>query len=240
MMKKIVMGLLLTLLLTGCGEKTAPETEPTVVTTQATEPAPTGIYLPDSAVEVHTAGAVRQYGLGGSGYYDICVIGDRILVLSGQEQTRLEVYEGSDCIPVAEKTLPAKLQEGNWQKTTMGIAYYEAQSNQAVYLNSRLEEMYRIDLPETAEGNPAFAPDGSEIYYCAGQEIYGLDTERGITRLIKSHSYPDLSLQGTCLDGKILQCRLEGSGDGLYLMTENGTTVHTGAGISSLRTWEDQ
>lgn len=239
-MKRLLCLTLVFVLLSGCAGQTSPETEPTVQTTA--EPTQPGLYVP-SALEEQTQGAVRQYDLGRTGYYGLAAVGDRLLLLSGADQTQLELLSGEDCVPAESVVLPTDLRTSNWQPTYNGFSYYDSQNRQAVYLDMQLQEADRIALPEDMQGMPAFAPDGSEIFYCVGQEIRGLDTERGLSRLIKSHSCQSQTLQSSFFEGRVVLCSAEsktGAQSTLYISTENGGTRSSDDGIVQLNTFEDR
>lgn len=232
-MKRLLIILVACLLLmTACANNADPET--TADTTAATEPTDPGLYVPGSDIEQQTNGAVRRYDLNGNSYTDVFGVGERVILTSGSGQITFEALTGDRCTAAGSATLP----QGLWQLTNNGIAYYDMEQNQAVYLDSQLQELKRIDLPEGLHGAPAFSPDGAEVYYCIEQEVRGLDTQRGVSRLIKSHSATGLELLGTCFDGKLLVCRTDDEGD-IYIATENGSTRGTDTGIITLDTYED-
>lgn len=240
-MKRILLTLLvLAVLLTGCANTAEQEM---TADTAATEPVDTGLYIPDSPVEQQTGGAVKAYALEQTGYYGLSSIGDRILLLCGQGQTQMQALSGEMCIPSGSVELPVDLREGGGQIINNGVAYYDTQSNEAVFLDSQLSEIKRISLPEGIQGMPVFAPDAGEIFYCLGQEIRGMDTQLGISRLIKSHSCETQMLQGTYFDGKLLLCSATdamGEQNTLYISTENGMTHSDDKSITYLSTYEDQ
>lgn len=232
-MKRLLIVLVACLLLmTACANNADPET--TADTTAATEPTDPGLYVPGSDIEQQTNGAVRRYDLNGNSYTDVFGVGERVILTSGSGQITFEALAGDRCTAAGSATLP----QGLWQLTNNGIAYYDMEQNQAVYLDSQLQELKRIDLPNGIHGAPAFSPDGAEVYYCVEQEVRGLDTQRGVSRLIKSHSTAALELLGTCFDGKLLICRTEDAGD-LYIATENGGTLGEDTGIITLDTYKD-
>ena len=235
-MKKILAMALVLLLLTGCANGTQ---EPsTSQTTAATQP---GLYLPDSEAELDSNGALKTYSLENRDYYALSTIGDRLLLLAGEEKTRLEVYTGAECVLSGSAELPVQMQNG-WQSLYNGFAYYDADHNQAVYLDLQLQEQQRFDMPADMQGTPAFAPDGGQVFYCVGQEIRALDTEKGLSRLIRSHSCVSQTLLGVYFDGTMVLCaaeNTEGQLSYLYISTEDGSTKSNDAGIVTLDTTEN-
>ena len=106
--------LILVLLLPGCGrdpQETKPSgdeqtqssgvSENTEPTAPPQDPEPDlGLYEPDSAVEQATDGAVRKYALEGTGFYAVAVMGEGVLLFSGNQDTtltyvlRADAFEG--------------------------------------------------------------------------------------------------------------------------------------------------
>ena len=240
-MKKLIALLLACLLLlTACGSGDT-ESEPTSPP-ETTEPAPVGLYVAGSQVESQTGGAVRSYDLGGADFYRILPLADKLLLFSGEEKTCLTLLTGIDGVISAQVELHADLRDTVWQLTDSGIAYYDPAANQAVYLDTQLQELHRVELPEGMNGNPAISADGAEVYYCSGQELRGLDTQRGISRLIKSQNCKKMTLAGSGFDGKVLTCITESESGELttvYVSAENGATKGNDAGIRKLQTYED-
>ncbi len=239
-MKRILLiALALVMLLTGCAN--TGETETTVDPTASQPPDP-GTYIPDSAVEQQTNGAVRAYGLEQAIYYGLASMEDRILLLGGQEQTQLQLLSGEMCVLSGTAQLPVDLRS-NGQVLDNGVAYYDTQTNEAVFLDSQLTEVKRMPLPEEIQGMPVFAPDGTEVFFCVGQEVRGMDTQQGLSRLIKSHSCESQSLQGIYFDGKVLVCNVTDTmwkQKTIYFSSENGASLSEDKNITYLDTYEDR
>ena len=83
------------MLLCGCSrdpeisDSTAPPTTETVPPTTGAPPQSFGTYDADSPVEVLTKGAVKRYRLEAGDYYALKVMGEGVLLFSGEEQTTL-------------------------------------------------------------------------------------------------------------------------------------------------------
>ncbi len=239
MKKYIILLLAFTLLLTGC----AVQREPDTTTTVSTEPTqPPGLYVPDSAPEKETAGAVRLYALGGGGYRQLTAMGDQLLLISEGETATLTVLTGADCIPTVEISMDGDLLSGSYRALYNGFAYYDEAENQAIFLDPQLHEVNRITLPEDIQGQPVFSPDGNEIFYCAGQQIRGFEVERKISRLIKTHSYKSLVLQQCYFEGQLLSCLAEDEKDGaktIYISSQTGETTHSDNNITDIYTYDN-
>lgn len=241
MKRFLILTLLLMLMLTGCG---AENTDPSDMETaeSAGETAIQGLYVSGSVVEQQSGGAVRLYDLPQKEYLWLSAIGDKILLASQGDAAKLTVLTGVDCVQTAELELPEQMLSGSVQATYSGFVYYDQEQKQAVILDPQLQELNRIDLPD-AEGMPLFSADGGEVFYCTGQEIRGLEIERNISRLIKSHSFTALSLENCYFDGKLISCRAEdaqGNVNTVYVSTQTGQTMRTDDNITALYTYEDK
>lgn len=241
-MKKIILLFALLLLLglcVGCATED-PGAEITTVTTEATVP---GIYFPESDIEKQTSGAVRVYDLPEDNFRWVSLVGDQLLMATAGDGASLSVMTGLDCVKTASIPIDPKYTDANCQTLHNGFAYYIAEENTAVFLDSQLHEVNRVKLPEDMQGIPMFSPDGSEIFYCVGQEIRGFEVERKISRLIKSHTCKSQTLLACYFDGKLLSCRTEdeqGDINTLYVSTENGETEKTDNAVEELYTFEDR
>lgn len=241
-MKKLL-SLLLVLSIALCGCANSPGDETTAAPTETTAaPTDPGLYAPQSQVEIDSAGAVRQFDLPATGYFAAYAVDQGVLLLSGAENTRLELLTGEKGTIANSLALPVSLRGYGWQLTRDGLAYYDPAQNQGVYLDGSLQELRRIDLPADIIGMPAFAPDGGEIFYCAGTEIRALDTDRGITRMIKSHGYENQTLLGSYFGGQLVLCEIlleSGEQKFLHVSTVDGATCSEDAQIEQLDTTVD-
>lgn len=234
MKKFLVIALALMLLLAGCAVQNSDETTQTTLPAETT---PRGLYVPSSTVEEQTGGAVRLYSLPGDSYSWLSAIGDQLLLASGNDTAELTLLTGEECIQTATASVPSVSAQALYN----GFAYYDAQVKQAVFLDPQLQEVDRIQLPDDIQGAPAFSPDGSEIFYCIGQEIRGLEVERKLSRLIKSYACASQTIMGCYFEGKIIACRVEdaqGNVNTLYISTENGQTMRTDNNVTALYTYE--
>ena len=105
-MKQTIALLLCSLLLCGCaGEIREETTEPTVGTTAISTENEEGLYDAGSALEQSTRGSVRVYPLNCSDAYDLRLLGEKTLILSGVETTTLTLLTGEKQHPVGETVL---------------------------------------------------------------------------------------------------------------------------------------
>ncbi len=240
MKKYLLIALAVILLMSGCAQpEDMEEIQPEQTVTEETVP---GLYVPQSQQETESSGAVRRYDLPGGGYYLLTEFEGKLLLASGDAYTSLILLSGEDCVPTAPVTIDALLDQKGWQTTSSGFVYYAEHSSELVYLDSRLQEFRRVLLPEDVQGDLIISPDGEEIYYCAGQEIRVLETDRLISRLLKSHTCKTQQLTGSYFDGRLLTCHAiyeDGTENTLYISAENGQTLYTYNHITQLETWQN-
>lgn len=235
MKKFLTLTLFMVFLLAGCAVHD--EAEPTTTV----ETAPPGLYVSTSSVEQQTGGAVRFYALPEQGYRWLSAIGDQLLLASGGEPATLTVLTGADCVPTARLQVDPDLLSDDCSALYNGFAYYDDAENQAIFLDPQLQETNRVAMPDDIQGEPLFSPDGGEIFYCTDKELRSMDVERKLSRLIKSHSYDEMTLLGCHFDCKLLSCRVSDEKDGentLYISAETGQTLQTENGITALYTYE--
>ncbi len=228
-MKRFWIVLLALLLFSGCETQEAPETTISTTTNE------TGYYVPQSDVETQSNGALRLYDLPGNGYRSVSAVGDQLLLTSRALYPEVMVLTGEDCVPTATFALPVSDGETLYN----GYAYYDEGTKQVVFLDAQLHESSRLQLPAETSGLPAVAPDGEAVYYCAGQDIFEIDVERKISRLIKTHSYTGLSLGEFYFDGQLIGCHVS-TGETYYVSTETGQTMYSQSDVRGLDTYEQE
>ncbi len=241
-MKKILIAVgMICLILSGCTSDTEPTTEQTTnATTEATN---LGLYVADSEIEKYTKGAVRRYDLQGENYDMLTAIGDKILLIAQNESLDLTILSGTEGVPTGRASLAGvSLKNGGFRATYNGFVYFDSEENTAVYLDPQLKETSRAELPKDLEGYPVFSADGTEVYYCVGQEIRGFDTEKKLSRLVKSHNCATQKLLGGYFEGALLSCRVTdeaGKSATIWVSTETGQTLATDDAIENLWTYEE-
>lgn len=236
MKKCILLCLLPLLLLTGCANADSDLNETTQPVTKEV-----GYYIPGSEIETQTGNAVRAYQLPEAGYQWIGMAGDRLMIASNGETAKLSVLSGIDAVQEAQLEIDSKKLSGG-KAIFSGFVYYDKETNDAVYLDLQLHESGRIPMPEEIVGEPVFAADGSEIFYCTGTQLRSIEAERKIDRLIKTVNTGKLSLLDTYCDGDVVSCNMEydnGKKETQYISTQNGQTLKTDDYVKSLYTGED-
>lgn len=240
-MKKLLPLLLALLLLAACGTQSPEQTLPTQ---EQTEPVDLGLYDPDSTVEQQTNGAVRLYRLERSDYLALSAMGNRLLLQA--EDGTMTMLQGENCSVSAtlQTGVPIGMLSTYFDSSVKGAAYYQADSREVVLVNPQLQETGRIALPEDVQGSPYISLARNEIFYCVPGEIRAINTLNGISRLIRSHSYPYQQLMGTWFDGEMVLCEFfnEDKTESIveYISTDTGKTLYDGQShLYPLHTWQD-
>ena len=224
-MKRIICAVLVCLLLCGCAGPAADEAEATqLASVVPTEPS--GSYLPGSDIEQTTDGAVRAYPQNLGNIRMMQAVGEDLLVFSDRDTTRITRLTGDNLFRVAEITL-----EKHCSRFYIGeeqVVYYDSEPRELVYLNQDLRETNRMDLPEDMIGDPVLTSDWTKIYYCTPSGVRCLETESGISRLVKEMTFAQQYMAGIHMGDTVLQVEVmdeKGNGEKLFLDARSGAML---------------
>ena len=240
-MKKLIVILGCLLLLCGCAakpEQTQP-LEDTQQATQAMEQPVASLYDENSKIEKATSGAVRAYPLGDGIHTDIIMMADKRMILStGGDITLLQTPQCQ--ITATQATDLARTENGLPVWTSdQGLCYYVPETREVVMLDGNLLELSRIPMPEDAQGYPVVLPQRNEVFYCTADQIRAIDTQTGISRLVRSHSCASQQLTGAYFDDTVIGCRItdqQGVERVVYLNADTGKEVAEDLKLGSLYT----
>lgn len=232
-MKKIILTLLCLLLLTGCGTEPPPPTEATSPPTEATEATaaptePESLYDPASELEQRTGGAVTVYPLNLSASTDIVPFGDDLLLFAGNELIRLD---GSRVSVKARTTLDIQIlpTDPAVRVSEKGVTYFDALTNDLVFLDGSLKEVSRMALPEGLTGYPALSRDRKNLYYFTAEGLRALNMESRIDRLVTQMAFPYQNLIGLHCGDTIAACSITdeaGVCATVFLDVKTGALLH--------------
>lgn len=236
-MKRLCALLLtLALLLSGCAGGTEPPEQPSETvppTTQSvTRPQPEsfGTYDPDHPVELLTGGAVKRYRLKSEDYYDLRVMGEGVVLFSGEEETTLTRLR-RDADPVSVTLENCRILAGSPSVRVFdeGISYYDSNDHTLVTLDGDLRETTRVSLPTNMVCQPVLSQDRQWVYYYVSDSLRSLELRSGISRLLQESSYPVQEVSEIHFDGGMLVCRVTVGEEQKHLLisTETGKTLRT-------------
>lgn len=235
--------LVLLLALYGCQiqpETIETTTEPIIAETIApTEPP--GIYEAGSKLERETGGAVHVYVPEQANNTGILLMGTDLVLISGTDSSTLTKFSGenlyiSTAAQIGCRILPT---DPALQVSENGITYYDHLLNVLIYLDTELNEIKRIPLPETLCGTPALTADQQKLFYCTTNSLRCIDLESGLDRLLKEmhcnartmialHSGDTvISCSATDTDGTSQQLYISATDGQLLEQTQDTTTVFT-------------
>ena len=249
-MKRWLAVLLVMLLLTGCAKAVPEDTVQTAAPTNTLETAPQdpGLYDPSHVLTHQTGGAVLAYPLDRkvSGMYRM---EEKILLASVcEEGLQLMLLAGETCVKEAEAILSGIEKEYILWTGAGKAACLDTMANRLILLDGRLKETNQIPLPREAT-SAEMDSSLSTLYYSAEDKLWAMDTETGVSRLLRQsqgHTFRITSLEQDAL----LQCWTTGE-DGIrcreLISCQDGQVSYTGtalqnvslAGDSWFATWSD-
>ena len=230
-MKRILLALLLMLTLCSCTGKPHQEaTAPANTGESYTDPTePAGIYVPGSDLEIQTEGTVR-YCLPQSDCYGIRMMGNDVLILSGEENTTLIRYAGDQLYAIAGTQLDCHImpEDASFQISANGITYYDSNSREVVFLDNDLKEVKRLGMSADMVGKPVLSSNRMLVYYCTADAVRVYDTATGLDKLLKTISYPQQSVEALILNDTVLRCSLvdeRGETYSIFISVQDGQMV---------------
>ena len=205
-MKRIICAIAACLLLCGCGETAVDTGEETQLS--AVEPTePSGSYAAASEIEEATNGAVREYPQNLGNIWAIRSVGEDLLVFSDRDATMITRLTGENLFRVAEIQLDRYLSPNapSLYISENLIIYYDTDTRELVHLNQDLRETKRMDVPEDIIGEPVLTADRTKVYYCTASGVRCLETETGISRLVKEMTFARQYMTGLHMGDTVLQ-----------------------------------
>lgn len=240
-MKRFILPLLAALLLCGCHSQAKETTAQTTVAAAPSTPIQS-LYDPNSTIEEQTQGAVTAFSLAGHSVTGIRFFGEQLLVFTMDEHVELTtvlLLQGTQPGIAQRLTLDCALYADEVTVSTDGqtLAYYNPLENSVVLLDRTLAQTRRIQLPDQVTEQPVLTADLQTLYYSAGNEIYALDMETGLSRLLKQHNCASQSLSALHFDDTVLEVFLtQESGESLvaFISTESGETIGSDKALLTL------
>jgi len=243
-MKRLLWIPLAVLLLAGCSKEQPPQpaeqTEPTAATVATTQPTEPGLYVPESAIETETDGAVRSYALENGEWFGLSSVGADVL-LTGKDAMLLLTGDQGWTTRTQVKNMSANME---MDTHTTGVAYYDSASRTVTVLDTQLQQVTQKVLPEDIIGAPVISMIRNEAYYFNGTEIRAMELTAGNsrTRLLRQQTSMEALLPDDYFDGNVLSCQVKDSEDTVrteYFSSETGQTYSQDQGIDKMQTFKD-
>lgn len=239
-MKRALSALLvLAVLLSGCATQQQEPSEPTESTAQQTETtAPT---VPQEDTE-QAEDALQTYSLEGTGYYALAVMGDGILLFSGEEETTLTYIKGN------EEPITASLPEiflfpsaAYCNVSEQGVGYYDSAANELVFLDTSLTQTRRVAMPQDMACKPVLSEDWKYAYYFDQAYLRCMELDTGICRLLSDTWGGVPQVIGTHFGGTVIQCCVfqDGSTQEMLIDTQTGQPLYQDEEMWILNTAEN-
>ena len=245
MLRYLLVLFALVLLLGGCTQDTTQPPAPTENTPIVT-PQNIGIYMPDSAMEQATAGAVRVFRLGSGDYYDCVMLGNQLLMMRKEgDDGVLTLYSGDKLEPVREIRLIGSAPPGAdaLQINEQGFGYFDEAVRAVIFFNSELQNIGQVALPDEAQGMVWLTPDWKNAYYCTDLGIYVMDLQTGIFRLLREQTAVSQEITGGFGAGEVIRCEMvpdNGEKQVLLIDTKTGAQLQKGDHLANLVTRDEQ
>ena len=239
-MKRLLLLLLALALLTGCAGAPV-DTTPTTGETTLPEP---GIYTPGHAYETQTGGAVRVFPLENS-TQSIAFMGKSLVTFSGKDETTLlTTFSGENLTQRSTAQLQGQLHPGDkiLRVDQQRLGYYNRAENCIIFLDSRLQETGRTQMPHDMVGEPALTENMATVFYCTEDEVRAVSLESGINRLIRKQSSQALSVEAVLMADSILMCGVLDNDGNYYvefISSQTGESLGTDSSFIALDVWQN-
>jgi len=258
-MKRWILGILtFALLLAGCQEAPPPGTtltEPTgSTTTQTTEtqappttqPPLPSFYVPDSHLETLTDGAVQMFDFQGQWILQYGFLNDGLTALVTNEDgtirgVRMDPADGTILmdIPLSEG-FSDYLDRLVFCENRM--AGYSMETGSVVIFDSQFRQINAQPLPADISGVPLISSNLSAVYYAVSGQLFALDMDTGISRLLLDMTGSELYLSKLVLNDTALMCYVCGDSGDYYgfFSTADGSTLGMDRDLLSVYTAGDR
>ena len=238
-MKRLLPLLFVIILLSACSPSDPPAQ--TAPPEELSPPEPISLYIPNSAIESATKGAVQAYALPEANTCGILPMGPDYLLFTGGSVTTLTRISGDGFYIRNSVTLAHLLSPGDAGLTVheSGLSYFDLQSRQTVVLDESLQEIRHIAAPEDMTGHPILCEDSTTLYYCTPTALRAWDLDTGIRRMVKEMTFSTQAVIALHMEDSILQCCVTddaGKISTLFLSTENGRLLREKEGFIALQT----
>lgn len=232
-----LLALLCLLCLCGCApESQTPEDDNMPSSVMPSEQPEPGLYDPENKIGIQTGGAVRAYPLGDLTCRGLASMGNDLLLFGEDTLTLLAGENLTEAVTVTAENLPLPY-SGMVQIRADGVAYYDSESHEVVFLSASLREYGRLRLSDKPAGGAYLTPDWKKLYYCTAEGVRVLDLDTGISRTLKAQETGRQSISGGLGNGTVLRCNMtltDGTERTILICAQTGETLAEGDYLNSM------
>ena len=232
-MKRLLPLLLCCLVLWGCQSSPAQPVSPTAPT-EETAALPVPESVPGHPLEQSAPGALTVYPLDAT-VQAIFPLGEKLLLLSGEDEARLTLLDRDTLAVLAAYSLPFALAPEGLHLDTGTLSCFDPIRRETLVLSTRLTEIRLIAAPEGLVGSPIYSGEDNTLYYCTQDAIRAWNLDSGIRRCVREQSYESQELADVH-SGGILQCQIADGGEKRtqFLSGKTGALLQESAGDVTL------
>ena len=240
-MLRSLLLLLITLLLSGCSAQAAavPEAAAAPTTPELRIQAP-GTYLPQSQWETETGGAVQAYD--GTDVQALYFLGEEPVLLAAREGIFFLTQQQDAAADVPVLWSGSLCPRAFRQHTDGSLSFYDPESFTLQILKDSFADALIHPLPQDLWGDPAVSDDGRHIYYCAPGQLRVLETDTGISRILRDGTQPGTRISALLLKDTVVCITVPTdppTPTQRFLSTADGATLGEYRGSLQILGWED-
>lgn len=223
---------LIVLLLSGCAAGGAPREDGAQAPSQSAQAEGGGLSLSRRASQP------ELFALEGGSCCGLYPMGEDLAVLLRSEAGWvLALFDGEELTELARRELGENPE--SLRLFPEGGSYCDGA--EVVLLDGALGEKRRLAVPRDAVGTPVMTRAGDALYYCTETALRCLETETGITRVVRQLSGSGVTVRELLLEDTVVQCGYWDENLGaryLFLSAATGETLYEGGGELTVRTGE--
>lgn len=226
MKKHLLAGMLLSLLLAGCTQRTLRENtqgRDRYIINHDTAPQ----YLAEAGYSNGSSLTCFPLDTAACSLYSIS--DDLLIVYPSPEGTMLQTYSGADLRPMAQACIPHPESEWHLMVTPVGLQLYDFKDNRLLLLDEYLQVCSDLTMPEGIQGIPILADSGRTVYFCGADAIFSLDTGSGIQRILRQTGSQSMSMKGAYRGGEVLEITVaaETESQHFFLRSYDGAVIYS-------------
>lgn len=219
------------LLLCGCADRNNPE--------EAVPP--TEIVAQETSRPEEYGGKAEKTPLNLSPVQGLYIFHSELLLLSGQDSTRLTLLDPETLDVRAAATLEVLPEDIHIRLQPDGtLSFFDPVRQETVVMDRTLSVLNRIETPGAATAPPVLC--GNTLYYCTPTHLRCWELDTGLRRCIREMAFDGQVLTEVLQDGTVLQCTVSEAGrqTTCFFSSADGSLLSSLEGRCSVRTLSDR